>query len=62
MCPHLHAPRLAFDELAEFAENPDHRVSRLLGLTEPGHEALTAITKRAADSTPGWKRRSAAAT
>jgi DNA-binding MarR family transcriptional regulator len=36
-------------ELAEFAENPDHRVSRLFGLTGPGREVLTAITKHAAD-------------
>lgn len=35
--------------LAGLAENPDHRVSRLLGLTAPGHEALAAITKRAGD-------------
>ncbi|WP_042370511.1 MarR family winged helix-turn-helix transcriptional regulator [Streptacidiphilus neutrinimicus] len=41
------ATNLVADGLAEFRDNPDHRTSPLLALTDAGHRALGAITARA---------------
>jgi DNA-binding MarR family transcriptional regulator len=41
------ANELAADGLAEFAENPEHRTSRLLTLTESGRKTLAEITQAA---------------
>ncbi|WP_063770080.1 MarR family winged helix-turn-helix transcriptional regulator [Streptacidiphilus melanogenes] len=42
------ATGLVHDGLAEFRDNPDHRTSPLLALTDVGREALGAIASRAA--------------
>ncbi|MCS0604382.1 MarR family transcriptional regulator [Streptomyces sp. LP11] len=42
------ANELVRDGLAEFRDNPDHRTSPLLALTDSGQRTLTAITARAA--------------
>ncbi len=41
------ANELVADELALFADNPDHRTSSLLELTPAGEELLTRIERRA---------------
>lgn len=41
------AANLVGEGLAEFQDNPDHRTSPLLAITDPGRRALTAITARA---------------
>ncbi|WP_042435940.1 MarR family winged helix-turn-helix transcriptional regulator [Streptacidiphilus anmyonensis] len=41
------AGNLVADGLAEFRDNPDHRTSPLLALTDAGQRALGAITARA---------------
>jgi DNA-binding MarR family transcriptional regulator len=45
---HRTANHLVGADLANFVDNPDHRVSRLLELTPAGREVLSAITARAA--------------
>ncbi len=44
------ANELVADELARFADNPDHRTSPLLELTRTGEELLTRIEGRARES------------
>lgn len=41
------ANELVHERLAEYRDNPDHRGSPLLALTDAGRDALTAINRRA---------------